>query len=226
MMHTLCCIAASAIVLVSAGHAQTIGFQVRAKGIQTFNTQDELGRNQVVFRSKAPMEDIFGAAAGVSGKISFDPADPAGSIRGVITVQVASMTTGLKQRDRDMLGEQWLDVGRYRTITFRLRKLTETRMSSYKEITGTATGDFTMHGVTRTISIPLSLTYLEESPETLTRGPGDLLVLRSAFSVRFEDYNISAVKNVIGFRVAKSIDLDISVVATNHVYPENAELER
>jgi polyisoprenoid-binding protein YceI len=207
-----------------ASRAQEASFQVKAKGIQTFNTQDQLARNQVIFHSKAPLEDIFGAAAGVSGKVSFDPANVSKTIKGSITVQASSMNTGLKKRDMDMLGEEWLDVGRYRTIIFKIRDFTQTRLTGKNSIEGSATGYFTMHGVTRQIAIPLSLTYMEHSPETELRAPGDILVLRSKFSVRFEDYGVKAVSGLVGIRVARSIDLDVNIVATNHVYPESADM--
>jgi polyisoprenoid-binding protein YceI len=226
MIYRACCITVGMIAWYAIAASQAPTFRVSARGVQVFNTEDRIGRNQVTFRSKAPLEDIFGAAAGVSGRISFDPADVQGTIKGLITVQVSSMTTGLKQRDLDMLGENWLDVGRYRTITFKIRKLRDIAVTGDNELAGTASGDFTMHGVTKTISIPVTLKYLEESAETRLRGPGDLLVLHSNFSVRFEDYNVKAVQNVIGIRVARTIDLQVGIVGSNFVDPSSADAER
>jgi polyisoprenoid-binding protein YceI len=200
-------------------HGQPQPFQVRARGVQTFNTHDDVGRNQVTFYSKAPLEDIFGAVADVSGKISFDPADLQRTMKGTIAVNAKSMKTGLMKRDRDMVSEQWLDVYRYPTITFKMKSVTQTTPVGANELDCVVLGDFTMHGVTNSISIPVSLKYLEESPETRLRAPGDLLVLRSTFSIRFQDYGINGSRNLIGIRIAKTIDLTVTIVATNHGYP-------
>jgi polyisoprenoid-binding protein YceI len=205
-------------IVLGRTYSQHDSFSVKAKGVQVFNTHDSVGRNQVTFHSKAPLEDIFGAAADVSGKVSFDASDVHGTMKGFIIVQVKSMRTGLKKRDTDMLGEQWLDVGRYPTITFKVKRVEQTKSKGNNELSCMILGDFTMHGVTRTITIPASLKYLEENQETRTRAPGDLLVLKSAFSVRFEDHGIRPPGNFVGIRVAKSIDLDVSIIATNHVY--------
>jgi polyisoprenoid-binding protein YceI len=212
--------AALLLATASEGLSQDAAFSAKTMGPQTFNAEDKVGRNQVLFRSKAPMEDIFGAAAGVSGFVTLDPASPEKTARGEIIIQANSMSTGLKQRDRDMLGEQWLDVGRYQTIKFKLKKLSGLAVQSKNLLQGNATGDFTMHGVTKTITIPVSLKYLEESPETQMRAPGDFLVLRSKFSVKFEDYNIEGVKNYFGVRVARTIDLEVNLCCTNKAYVE------
>lgn len=204
-------------------YSQNVSFNVAPRGVQTFNTEDKVGRNQVIFYSKAPLEEIFGAAADVSGKIALDPTSVEKTIKGEIVIQAKSMTTGLKQRDRDMLGEDWLDVGRYPTIKFKLKKLSNTTVVKKEQIDGIATGDFTMHGVTRTLSVPITLTYLEESPETQKRAPGDLLALRSKFTVNFEDYNVAGVKKFFGWRVAKQIELTVAIFASNKVSPQEPD---
>ena len=206
--------------------SQEASFNVTTKGVQTFDTEDKVGRNQVVFVSKAPFEDIFGAATDVRGKISFDPANIQKTIKGEIIVNAKSMKTGLKQRDQDMLGERWLDVGKYQTIRFKLKELSDTKLIRENHIEGTATGDFTMHGVTRTISVPISISYFEESPETIKRAPGDLLAVRSKFSVLFADYHVEGIKNLLRARVSKSIDLDINIFATNNASADDDTSER
>jgi len=51
---------------VSTALAQ--GFKVKAAGEQTFSFEDEVGRNQAMFFSSTPLEDVTGLSNDVKGK--------------------------------------------------------------------------------------------------------------------------------------------------------------
>ena len=46
----------------------------------TFDFKDPKSVNNVVFKTDAPLESINGTATGVSGTVTFDPADPAARV--------------------------------------------------------------------------------------------------------------------------------------------------
>ena len=53
------------------------------------------------------------------------------------------------------------------------------------------TGTFSLHGVTKEITVPVNLTYMKDKLASRVPNPkGDLLVIRANFNIRREDYNI------------------------------------
>ena len=67
------------------------------------------------------------------------------------TIQTKSVNTGVAPRDKDLRSANFFDVEKYPTITFQTR-------SSTKEGDNTVLlGDFTMHGVTKSLSLPVKV---------------------------------------------------------------------
>lgn len=192
-------------------------FTVKARGVQTFNFADKAGRNQVIFFSRAPIEDITGTSNGITGTVSFDPAKVAPTIQGAIAVDVKSMTTGIPKRDEHMQGEAWLDAATYPAVSFTLKEVKDTKNIGPNKIAATARGDFSLHGVTRSITVPVMMTYLEESEKTKTRAPGDLLLLQTKFTIALADYQIRGMGSLIGSKIGETIDIDLSIVGSNAV---------
>jgi len=74
------------------------------------------------------------------------------------TIQTASIDTGNAQRDNDLRSANFFDVGKYPTITFQSKRL---------EKEGDETvliGDYTMHGVTKEISLPVKVSGPVKDP--------------------------------------------------------------
>jgi len=53
-----------------------------------FDFKDPKGVNNVIFKTDAPLESINGTATAISGKVTFDPANP-GAVNGKIVVESA-----------------------------------------------------------------------------------------------------------------------------------------
>ncbi len=204
-----------ALIAAAPAGAPATGFTVKAKGTQSFTFADKAGRNQVIFFSQAPLENITGTSNGISGSVSFDPAKVEQTIQGTIAVEVKTLTTGIAKRDEHMLSKAWLDAATFPTITFTLAQLKDAKIAGPNKISGTATGAFTLHGVTKSIAVPVTLTYMEESEKTKTRAPGDLLLLQTKFTVTLADYNITDMGNVIGSKLGETLDIDMNVVGSN-----------
>jgi hypothetical protein len=67
-----------------------------------------------------------------------------------------------------------------------------------------------MHGVSRDITAPVKFTYLADKLSArVPKMNGDLLVIRSEFSVNREDFNIQ--KGQYEDKVANEIDLNLSI---------------
>src|SRR5262249_49725677 len=84
---------------------------------QTFDFKDPKGVNNAIFKTDAILESINGAANGVSGTVTFDPANPAGT-KGKIVVAASSLTVPNKMMNEHLFGPMWLDVKSYPDITF------------------------------------------------------------------------------------------------------------
>ncbi len=201
------------VLILITGLVQAQNFKVNSTGTQTFNFADERGRNQVSFFSKAPLEDITGTASGISGTVSFDPANFAKTLKGKISVKVASMNTGIDLRNRHLQGPNWFNAEKYPDITFEIKSITNEKQSGENKIEFKVKGDFTFHGVTKEIIADAETSYLEESEQTKKRVPGDLFGVRAKFNVKLSDYNID--NQLIGNKVAENIEVSVNIVGSN-----------
>lgn len=214
MKYTLVRIVASALLLQTGGVAQDAFFNVDAKGIQTFKTLDQVGRNQMIFISKAPSEDFIGTAEVSTAVIRFDPSNISKTIEGKFSVEVKSMTTGLKIRDSDMLGKDWLDADTYPAINFTVRKLEQLKSIDLNRIKGIATGNFTLHGVTKSISMPVIIRYMEHRiihKNVLC----DLLIVNANFSIKYSDYGVKGSADFVGSAFMENVNIEVNIYCSN-----------
>jgi polyisoprenoid-binding protein YceI len=158
----------------------------------TFDFKDPKGVNNVSFLMDAPLEYISGTASGVSGTVTFDPASPE-STKGSIVLEAASIMVANPVMLEHILGPKWIDAVGHPTFTFTADKLEKV------ETTGNVTkahavGSMTIKGITKPMTVPITLTYLPGRLADRTNGAvqGDLLVIRSDFSVKRSDFGINA----------------------------------
>ncbi len=169
---------------------------------------------QVYFESDAPLEKIKGQSNQVIGYAVLAHGGSGGLSAGEWRMPVKSMRTGIKLRDKHLSGSDWLDSGSYPDIIVQVREskqFRETRRSAaFTAYSGTLVVDVTLHGVTHTVSIPeSSVTVMNESSATQKVAKGDLMLVRTKFSVRLSDYGVS--HPVIGDKVANEVALDVSL---------------
>src|SRR5687767_6230567 len=84
---------------------------------QTFDFKDPKGVNNIQFLLDAPLEPISGSASGISGKVTFDAANP-GATKGKIVVEAASLTVPNGMMKDHMLGKDWVDAANNKEIAF------------------------------------------------------------------------------------------------------------
>lgn len=83
-----------------------------------------------------------------AGKITMDTAAKTGSID--VTIDVASIDTGLVDLEKHLQTDEFFDAAKYPTITFKSNKL---KFEGDKLVS--AEGDFTLHGVTKPVTLKL-----------------------------------------------------------------------
>ena len=185
---------------------------LQAKGTVYYAITDK--DRQIYFESNAPLENIKGQSNDVIGYAVLSPNHPGTLVAGEWHLPVESMKTGIELRDEHLAGKDWLDAASHPNIIVQVRELkdvTETKRSAaFTAYTGTVVADLTLHGVTRTIEIPKStVTLMPESDATRRVAKGDLMAIRSKFTVTLADYEVS--HPVIGEKVAKDVEIDVSL---------------
>jgi polyisoprenoid-binding protein YceI len=194
---------AGVVAMVASASLEAQPLKVTARGAKRVTISDRVGKNQFTWDSDAPMEKIKGTAEGVSGSFTIDPQNLS-SIRGTVSASVATMKTGNATRDGHLKSGQWLDAARYPTISFTISSVSGIKVTGNKA-TGTATGTFSMHGVSKQISIPFSVTYLDESAATKKKAPGDLVMVTADFSVSLKDFKVAGAQGIVGSKVGETI---------------------
>jgi polyisoprenoid-binding protein YceI len=177
-----------------------------------FDFKDPKGVNNAVFRLDAPLEAINGSASGISGTVSFDPGNP-GATKGKIVVASSSLKLGNATMQGHMQGPQWLDVAKNPEISFEAKELKNVKTTGDTTIAD-AVGTFMLKGVSKEMTVPVKLSYLKDKlGERVPNQKGDLLVLRSSFSIKRSDFGINSGK--MEEKVSDTIELTLSIAGAS-----------
>lgn len=94
----------------------------------------------------------------VSGTVEFDPAEPeAGRVE--VTIKAASLLTGIEPLDKQLRTADYFDVAKYPVITF-----TSTAVRAVTDRTGEVTGDLSMMGIVKPVTLRVVWNYSGEYP--------------------------------------------------------------
>lgn len=189
------------------------GFYINKFGTETFNFNDDQGRNQANFFSDAPFEDITGISNDVEGWVSFDIQDVKNTLKGEISIKTASIKTGMEARDENLNSSGWLNAEAYPNIAFVIKKVEMISNETGNKLRLSVLGDFTVRGATKQVYSNTILEYLEESELTKTRMPGDLISITAKFNINLSDYGVRHI--MIGNRVSEEIEIEANIIGTN-----------
>ena len=114
--------------------------------------QIDKAHSDVSFTIRHFASKVHGRFADFEGSIQTDPAKPEASSV-VFTIKSTSIDTNNSNRDNDLRSDGFFDVAKFPEITFKSSKIAATGKDSYA-----VTGTFTMHGVSKEITLPV--TYL------------------------------------------------------------------
>jgi polyisoprenoid-binding protein YceI len=110
------------------------------------------------------LSNVRGTFTGVTGTLAYDPSDP-GSTQIDVTIDASTINTGDAKRDGHLKSPDFLDVAQFPVITFKGKRVEKTGDSEFK-----VTGDLTIHGVTREVSLKVEDVSAEtKDPWGLTR---------------------------------------------------------
>ena len=106
--------------------------------------------SSVEFVCKHVLSHVRGMFKKPSGTVTFDEATPAHSNVSA-TIDASSISTGVEERDTHLKSADFFDVAKYPTITFVSSGVTRSGPTAYS-----VTGNLTMHGVTRPVTLAVT----------------------------------------------------------------------
>jgi len=118
-----------------------------------------------------------------SGAIDYHPARPAAS-RVTLTVEAQSVDTGVTGRDRALRSDDFFDVSRHPRWTFVSRSVRPTGAE-----TADVTGDITIRGTTRSITVPVHFLGVNESG-----SEGILAGFETSFTLDRTDFGVNGTR--------------------------------
>jgi len=145
---------------------------------------------------------VHGELSDITGTVNFDPSTPE-STEFEVTINTATLTTANDQRDGHLKSADFLDVEHYPTITYKSKSVRKVGDEDFE-----VTGDLTLHGVTRELTLKTEVT-----PETLSPWGGYKIGVSASGMINREDFGMTwnQALEAGGFLVGKDINLQIDV---------------
>lgn len=178
--------------------------------VRTFRIASDDSKNVVQFVSEATLERVVGRTHDIQGSLELDLNDLAATTKGFFSVDLRSMDTGIGLRNQHMRDNQ-LHTNKYPEATFVLKRfvnVSRNDLAPGETVNVLAEGDFTIHGVTKTYQIPVTLTYVPGS------GAGDIIKVTGDWSLRLADHKINR-PEFLFMRLAEEQNISVAFSLTD-----------
>lgn len=185
--------AATAALLASATLAQAPqGPNPDPQAVQAGTYAVETTHTRVAFAvSHMGFNDWFGEFTGATGTLTIDPRNLSATQLSV-SVPTASITTTNTKLDDELRSADWFDAAKYPTISFRATKVAPTGPR-----TARVTGDLTLHGVTKPVTLDATFNAAGPNPMTKAYTVG----FHATGAIRRSDFGVKTYVPVIGDEV-------------------------
>jgi len=143
-------------------------------------------KNVAEFHAEDTYDSFDGKTSDVSGTIVADGANPsASSVQ--VTVNMASLDTGVALRNKEMR-ERYLETNKFSTASFKSVSVSAAApVGPNQPADVNVTGDFTLHGVTKRMTIPVRVVLI----------PDGRIHATSHFTVKMPDFAINVPHNIL-----------------------------
>jgi polyisoprenoid-binding protein YceI len=155
--------------------------------------------SKVGFSIRHLVSEVDGRFTNFDGTIKFDPQHPADSSV-QFTVQAASINTGNEDRDKHLKSPDFFDAQKFPTLTFTSTKVTPKGGNAFD-----VTGNLTIHGVTKTVTVPAKFRGAVKSPM------GERAGFDSSFTINRLDYGVAWNRAIEGSGAMLGDDVDIAI---------------
>lgn len=151
----------------------------------------------VIFRclnvAQASSVFIYGRFNDIKGRIVIDKDPAKSSVE--ITINAESLDTGVPDRDKHLKSPDFLNTKQFPVITFKSKKVESAGRNRYR-----VTGDLTLHGVTRTVT----LTVAKVGEGKNFKGV-PVIGFETTFTIKRSDFGMKGLMNVAADEVTLTI---------------------
>lgn len=147
---------------------------------------------------------VKGNFSDFNGTINYDPANPANSTVEV-TIQAASIDTKAEGRDKHLKSPDFFAVDSFPTLTFKSTSITPKNEKLFE-----VTGDLTMRGVTKSVTLTVEMVGAMEDPMM-----GKRLGFTASGKINRQDFGVAWSKTLDagGLVVSNEVDLVLDIQA-------------
>jgi polyisoprenoid-binding protein YceI len=164
----------------------------------TWTLEDGSAIRFTAYQERAPVEGSFRA---FTAEIVFDP-DALAASRVAVTIDVASITTGHKDRDTALRSSSFLDVKTWPSAAFKGDRLVHEGGDRYE-----AHGRLTIRDVSKDVVLPFRLTIEQSAGRRIARASGELTISRV-------DYGIGQGEWASTKTVGEDVAIHVEIVAS------------
>jgi polyisoprenoid-binding protein YceI len=171
-------------------------------GARTFNV--DKSHSEVTFQVRHLLTKVRGRFSEFSGAITYDEAEPEKSSV-AISIQASSIDTNEPNRDTHLRSDDFFAVDKYPTLEF-----TSTQIVAAGSDRFDVTGDLTIRGVTKRVTVPVSVLGKAIDP-----WGNEKLGLETEFTVNRKDFGLAwnAALETGGFLVGDDVKVSLSIQA-------------
>lgn len=160
----------------------------------------------IAFVSKTALEEIVGSSNAIAGSATVDWAAGTGTL--ALSVPVASLRTGIAQRDEHLRHESWLNAARFPNIAF-------TAKAKQKDArTWIVTGTWEMHGVSREVTVDARVVQI---PAALSKkanfGDGEWIRVKATLPITITDFDV-VIPGGVAPKMNKTWTVELTLSAT------------
>lgn len=185
----------AALLLLSLAFAPAVFAEPVTFGVDT-------AHSSVAFKVRHFFTQVPGHFDEFDGTIVYDAENPENSSV-EMTVQAASIDTGNEDRDNHLRSPDFFHVEKYPTLSF-----ASTSVKSAGENELSVTGDFTLHGVTKRMTVPVKVLGMMKTDKGARAGfSTELTIDRKEFGINW-NRALDQGGTILGNEVSVSIDVE------------------
>jgi polyisoprenoid-binding protein YceI len=163
----------------------------------------------VAFSIRHFVSNVSGRFRDFDGSIRYDKLSP-GISSVELTARAESIDTGNNDRDEHLRSADFFDAKKFPTLTF-----TSSEVRAVDADTLEVTGDLTLHGVTKRITIPVEVLGTVKTPN------GEKAGFQAIFTVNRKDFGITwnRVLDAGGTVLGEDVKIDVEIEGNRQVVP-------
>lgn len=189
-------------LLQTLGLLSVLGFFIFSRpslaASETFTI--DASHSSIVFRVKhLNVSYFFGRFNEMAGMFTFDPENPSTSALRM-EVKTESVDTNNKGRDNHLRGPDFFNAKQFPSLTFKSTKFEKTDVANVYKLTG----EFSLHGVTKEITVDVEHTGSGKSNERFGYRIGFL----TTFSIKRSDFGMNYMPDLLGDEVQITVSLE------------------